>query len=63
MPIHWTKLRYPGDDPENGPARRNPIGGCVKCGSKNAENYTIDGVCSMCSSDEVNDYTGEPYNE
>lgn len=48
VPIQWTGLRYPCDDPENGPARKNPVNGCVECGTKEADSYTDEGVCNTC---------------
>jgi len=44
----WV-TRYPADDPENGPARLQPVGGCVKCGERNSEHYTSKGECVDCS--------------
>jgi hypothetical protein len=47
--IEWTPSRYPCDDPENGPARRNPVNGCVICRSRESGHYTFDGMCDVCS--------------
>lgn len=46
--ITWTPLRYPGGDPENGPARANPVNGCTHCGAKDADTYYPSGLCSVC---------------
>lgn len=48
--LAWAPgLSYPGGDPENGPARRVPVDGCVTCGSMDADSYNEHGVCNGCS--------------
>lgn len=49
VPLEWSPLRYPCDDPENGPARRNPVNGCIDCGTTEADGYTNEGVCHNCA--------------
>lgn len=56
--IAWSSMRYPGNDPENGPARRNPVKGCLLCGSNEADFYEESedndfyGCCSMCIAEQ-----------
>lgn len=47
--LQWMPgLRYPCNDPEQGPARRVPVGGCMKCGDTEADSYTVLGFCPSC---------------
>lgn len=46
--LEWSAPRYPCGDPENGPARRNPINGCIECSTKEAESYDENGLCDSC---------------
>ena len=49
--VKWSRLRYPGGNPEDGPARRNPVEGCLYCGDKDAPTYNEDGFCHYCEED------------
>lgn len=49
----WSELRYPGGEPEDGPARRNPLNGCVMCSDKDAHHYDSRGVCVNCNQQGV----------
>lgn len=57
MTIEWSRMRYPGNDPEAGPARQNPVNGCQKCGVKEALQYDTEGVCDVCLMGNWDDQT------
>lgn len=53
-PVQWRDgLSYPGNDPENGPARRVPLNGCRECGNDDAERYDHSGLGSCCDGSDT----------
>jgi hypothetical protein len=47
--VKWREgLSYPGNEPENGPARRVPVDGCRNCGSDSADEYDESGLGEGC---------------
>jgi hypothetical protein len=54
--VQWREgLSYPGNDPENGPARRVPVNGCRECGNDDADSYDESGLGSCCQGDDETD--------
>lgn len=54
--VKWREgLSYPGNDPENGPARRVPVNGCRECGNDDADRYDESGLGSCCDDSAVGD--------